>query len=177
MILDSRSPSQDSMLGDVWLETSCHTQQWLPPQGIYYLLNKKFWRSVILRTVRGLFWPWVNLRFSCCIFHLWPCLCHLKRLRRVPLAIYLLCTTCLQVGRSRGLGEGICLEALPHLPPHLVREKPFLISSSRISLARTDHVIFHVKYQQAKTAKMDGNSSAWASQIAMKTGQGGQAGG
>lgn len=43
----------------------------------------------------------------------------LKSLRWLPQAIYLPCTACLQVGRSSGLGEGLCPEAPPHLPPLL----------------------------------------------------------
>lgn len=93
----------------------------------------------------------------------------LKSLRRLPQAIYLLCTACLQVGRSSGLGEGICPDAPPTSHHYLIREKPFLISSSCISLARMGHVIFHVKYQQVQTAELDGHLSAWATQIAMKT--------
>lgn len=42
--------------------------------------------------------------------------CVLKRLRRLPQAVYLLCTACLQVGRNSGLDEGICPEA-PTPPP------------------------------------------------------------
>lgn len=60
------------------------------------------------------------------------------------------------------------LKLPPNSHPHLIREKSFLISPSCVSVARMGHVIFHAKYRQEETANMDGQSSPWASQIAMK---------